>query len=430
LLIKGIITRFSRSEFLKNTTILSSGTAIAQAISIITAPVLTRIYFPQDYGILGIYMIFCALINTLSTMQYQNAIITAETDEAAQDVLQLCLLINICVAAIVAVLVFMFAHSIARIYGNEQIARWLPFAPLSTFFLGINTILSAWAVRKKKFRLLSLNRVMTALLAPVFSIALGFMILGPVGLFVGLFISQVIPTIRMSYQIFKVDQLKMHFRKENMRSVFFKFRNYPLFSLPSEFINDLSNQFPVMMLSQAGGVQLVGWYNLSVRMLGLPTTLISTSIADVFRQRASYDYFSIGTCRPIFIKVFKTLTLLSIAPLVVILLFGPALFSFVFGARWEEAGVIAQILSILYAFKFIASPLSYVTYISNRQWIGLIIDVALLVMLFSIYYVATTYHLHYTTSLLMFSLSYSALYFLTFYMSYKYTVNEKFVEKA
>jgi O-antigen/teichoic acid export membrane protein len=319
-------------------------------------------------------------------MQFHNAIITAENDAVAKDAFRLCLLLNVGVSFLLALVVFVFGHSIASVYNDEQIVKWLPFAPLSSFLLGANLILSAWALRKKKFKLLSYNRIFSAVLAPAFSILIGMMILGPAGLFVGLLVSQLIPVIRMGYQLLKTDKISLYTNMDSLKSIVRKFRNYPIYSLPSEFINNLSNQFPVMMLTQTGGIQVVGWYNLSVRMLGLPATLISASIGEVFRQRASEDYFTRGTCRPVFVKVFKTLSLSAILPLLILILFGPYLFAFFFGKRWEDAGVITQVLAILYAFKFVASPLSYVTYIANKQWVGLLVDISLLSIVLIIYY--------------------------------------------
>jgi O-antigen/teichoic acid export membrane protein len=375
-------------------------------------------------------MVFCSLTATLSTLQYHNAIITADSDDKARDAFQLCVLINVIVCSLLAIVVIFFGEAVASLYKSQGIVRWLLFAPISTFFISLNNTFSAWAIRKKKFKLLSYNRIFSAVLAPVFSIFLGIWVFGPVGLFVGLFVSQIVPTVRMSMQLFVKDQLNLGFQLDRIKTIATTFRNYPIFSLPSDFINNLSNQFPLMMLSRVGGVHVVGWYNLSVRMLGLPTTIISTSIAEVFRQRAAHDYALYGNCRSIFMKVFKTLLLIALPIFLLLSFLGPQLFRIVFGQRWEQAGVVTQILSILYLFKFVVSPLSYVVFVANKQWISLVTDCLLLVFLFTVYLVATTYHLDYKLALVLFSVAYSSLYFLTFYLSYKFTVNDRIAQKA
>jgi teichuronic acid exporter len=375
-------------------------------------------------------MTFCALLGTASTLHYSNAIVVAKGDGEARDVLKLSFFINFFFSFLVAICLLFFRKAISALYNIPSLTPWLLLAPVSVFFAGLNTIFSAWSVRKKKFKLLSGNRIYTAFVAPFFSIILGFILIGPAGLFIGLLVSQIFPTIRMSYYFFRQDELDFRFESQHFAAVAKLFRNFPRFSLPADFINNLSNQMPVLMLGHLGGSHVVGWYNLSVRMLGLPSTLIATAVSDVFRQRATEDFHTFGSCRSIFLKVFKTLVLVSIIPFTILLLFGPSIFSFVFGEQWREAGKIAQVIGVLYVFKFVVSPLSYVTFIAGKQWVGLMIDILLLVTLLGLLYLSQQLNLPYLHSLFILSMSYSLLYILTFYLSYKYTVSDKFILKA
>jgi O-antigen/teichoic acid export membrane protein len=373
-------------------------------------------------------MTFCALLGTASTLHYSNAIVVAKEDNEARDVLKLSFLINFCFSLLVAIVLLFFRSAISALYNIPSLTPWLLVAPVSVFFAGLNTIFSAWSVRKKKFKLLSKNRIYTAFIAPFFSIIIGFILIGPAGLFIGLLVSQIIPTIRMSYYFFKQDEFDFHFESRRLIAASKQFRNFPRFSLPADFINNLSNQIPVLMLGHLGGSHVVGWYNLSVRMLGLPSTLIATAVSDVFRQRATNDFHTFGSCRSIFLKVFKTLVLVSIVPFAILLLFGPSIFSFVFGEQWREAGKIAQVIGVLYVFKFVVSPLTYVTYIAGKQWVGLLMDILLLVTLLALLYISQHLGLSYMTSLFLLSTSYSLLYILTFYLSYKFSISEKIIQ--
>jgi teichuronic acid exporter len=418
--------RIKRSDFFRNAAILSSGTAVAQVISFVTAPILTRIYRPVDYGLLGVYMTFCALIGTVSTLHYSNAIVIAKEESEAREVFGLCWMINCCVCILLSFLLILLHGIIARVYNTPSLSFWLLFAPVSVFFVGLNSIFSAWSIRKKRFSFLSKNRIYAALLAPLCSITIGFLVAGPFGLFIGLLVSQIIPTLRMYFQHFHSDSFEFRIRFAQVAKAFKEHKNFPRFSLPADIINNFSNQIPILMLAHFGGTQVVGWYNLSIRMLGLPSTLVSTAVGDVFRQRATEDYHQRGSCRPLLIKVFKTLMLVSIVPFTILLFFGPSLFSFVFGEQWLGAGRIAQVLGILYVFKFVVSPLSYVTFIAGKQWVGLLVDILLLSTLLILLYVSQQLKLPYITSLFLLAVSYSMLYFLTFYLSYKYSVNDKF----
>ena len=353
-----------KSDFSKNTIRLVSGTTIAQAISLLTAPILARIYSPKDYGLLGLYMVVSTLAGTLSTFQYNNAIIIAEDEEEAKNVLKLSMIINVGISFLSTLVIMFTSGEICKFYNAPDLRKWLFFIPVSIFFAGVNLIMSSWGIRKKEFRVIAGNRVYISLLSPLLSISIGYFVAGPLGLFVGFLIGQLVPTLRMVYLFYYKYELDFAINLANLKKVSKKFRNFPKYSLPADFINNFSNQMPVMILSVIGGTGVVGWYGMAVRMMVLPSTLIANSIGEVFRQRAAKDYLTEGSCRPIFLKVFKILLVVSILPFTLLIYFGPELFSFLFGAKWIGAGEIVSIVGVLYLFKFVVSPLSYVSYIT------------------------------------------------------------------
>jgi O-antigen/teichoic acid export membrane protein len=79
-----LFNRLSKSPFIKNVLTIAGGTGFAQVISIFTAPIITRIYTPEDYGILGIYMMFTGIIGTISTLKLANAIIVEKDDKTCK----------------------------------------------------------------------------------------------------------------------------------------------------------------------------------------------------------------------------------------------------------------------------------------------------------------------------------------------------------
>src|SRR6478736_10576761 len=80
--------------FLKSAFVLISGTAIGQVIPVITAPIVTRIYSPQDYGLFGIFLLLSSVIGVITTMQIENAILVEKDENLANNVLQLCILLS------------------------------------------------------------------------------------------------------------------------------------------------------------------------------------------------------------------------------------------------------------------------------------------------------------------------------------------------
>ncbi|EFK95942.1 polysaccharide biosynthesis protein, partial [sediment metagenome] len=63
-----------KSEFIKNIFTLLSGSTIAQVITLLAIPVLTRIFTPQDFGFFAVYFSLATIVSTVATGRYELAI--------------------------------------------------------------------------------------------------------------------------------------------------------------------------------------------------------------------------------------------------------------------------------------------------------------------------------------------------------------------
>lgn len=418
--IKEKLSELKSSEYVRNVATLASGTTIAQFISVGTAPILYRIYSKEDYGTLGTYMAIVGVIGVFSTLRYNEAILLEEDDQNAKKVLWLNRYINILFTLTTIIIVLIGSGLISNYLNNPELNKWLYLIPVSVFFSGQNEIFKIWANRKKEYKLLTLNSILNAVLVPIVSISLGIFINSALGLFIGLILSQIIPSVLLylkmndKYLLDKDESINYISLKEFVK----KYKNFPFYSLPADFINRLTTELPVFIISSFYGASIVGIYNLCTRMLGLPIQLISSSISTIFREKAIKDYFEFGNCLNIFKKTVFSLLLFSLLPLTIVLLFGPYLFSFVFGVKWYDAGVFAQILSPMYFFNFLVSPLTYTYYIAQKQKEDLVLHVLFLIGTALVFYLAKDITIN--QLLINYSLLFCILYLVYFFRSLKF----------
>src|SRR5690606_33346643 len=142
--------------------------------------------------------------------------------------------------------------------------------------------------------------------------------------------------------------------------------------------NTGSSQMPIMLLTAFFSSSIAGFYMLTQRVMGAPTTLIAGAIGDVFRQEASQAYIHTGNCRAIYISTVKKLLILSVVPSILFFFIAPDLFALVFGENWREAGVFAQILTPVFFLRFVTSPLSAMFMIAEKQKLDLLWQIGLL----------------------------------------------------
>ncbi|MEZ4698174.1 MAG: hypothetical protein R2832_17280 [Rhodothermales bacterium] len=123
-------------------------------------------------------------------------------------------------------------------------------------------------------------------------------------------------------------------------------------------MNSIARLSPVLFLSAFFDPVTAGFFALADRVTRMPLVLISNSIAQVYLGEASEK---VGA------EKFQSLILVvcqsnlgvsppASVPLIILLFFGPALFSLVFGNKWLLAGVFAQYLAPQLAVRFVVAP--------------------------------------------------------------------------
>jgi len=421
-LIDALRSRFSEGRFARNALIMMVGTGLAQALSIAVAPILTRLYSPSDFGVLALYTSVSSLIGVLATGRYDTAIMLPEKDEDAMSLVAVSLSITIAVGLASLGLVICLNQPIARWLGSEEVAPWLYLIPISALVGGLYQAMYSWSIRRGQFKRVSAGKLSGASVGAVTTVGTGLIQPSVGGLVLGGAAGQAVTAGILAWQLRGEDWRQMtHLAGRTMRSAARRYHRFPLYSLPADFVNAAAQQTPVMLLSNFFGTTIVGFYSITQRVLGLPLTLIASSITDVFRQRASADFARCGNCRGIYVKTFRSLVGFSLIPFLVFVFSAPWLFSVIFGDHWRVAGEYAQILSPLFLLRLVVSPLSYVLYIAEKQNLDLVGNLALFVIT-SISVVVGGIRHDVKLSITLFTLSYSFIYIAYLILSYHYSV--------
>ena len=81
-----------RSDFTKNVLILMTGTTMAQAIPIAVLPILSRLYSPDDFGVLAIFISLSFIFGSIANGRYELAIVLPKDDRSALNIVVLSIL--------------------------------------------------------------------------------------------------------------------------------------------------------------------------------------------------------------------------------------------------------------------------------------------------------------------------------------------------
>jgi O-antigen/teichoic acid export membrane protein len=125
-------------------------------------------------------------------------------------------------------------------------------------------------------------------------------------------------------------------------------------------LNAVGSAVPVFFINRLHSSRDAGQYNLTVLMIGLPSSIVAAALGQVFLQRIS-EQWNRGESVQRLVRMMSGRLLLSVAgPVAVIMIFAPRAFGFFFGHGWSLAGEYAQITVLAFAAQFVVSPVSFV----------------------------------------------------------------------
>jgi O-antigen/teichoic acid export membrane protein len=364
------IKRIIQQDFLKNVLTLMTGTTIAQLLPILVSPLLTRMYTPSDFGVYALYISIISIISVIVTLRYEFAIMSPKKREDALSVFCLSLITSFGISFLIFVILVLFNKNIIDLLENKKLIKWIYFIPLTSFLLGVIQTFNYWFNREKLFKVLSTSKVIQTFANIIPNIAIGLIYKNELGLILGYILGATTSVVYLSYKFIRDKNVLYELRKNvswlKIKEQALLYNEYPKFNTLSAFLDTISLQLPSIFVSKTYSSTNLGYFNLTTRTISTPLSVISSSVSQVFFQRISDAYKQNKPLRPIILKTGKYLSLISLFPLVVLLFFGPELFSFVFGANWRIAGEFARILAFSYAIKFVVSPLSITFFAVNK----------------------------------------------------------------
>ncbi|MGD6831741.1 lipopolysaccharide biosynthesis protein [Sutcliffiella halmapala] len=350
--------KLKKGSFAKNVAVLMSGTAISQGLLVAAAPILSRLYDPEAFGIFTLFSSIVIVLSVIATWRYELAIVLPKEEEDAANVLWIS---NICVLLttfISIILILLFGDMFSRAMDSPELKPWLWWLPISIFASGIFQSLNYWYTRKQHFGRVASSKALRSVGTLGVQIPMGLLSATPLGLVIGYVVGHIVSFITLLMHFIKNYKVsvKESISVEKSKKVAAEYKDFPKYSAPQAFINSLSQNIPAFLLAYYFGPEVVGLYSLSHRLLNMPITLIAQSVKQVFLQRASTAFNNGENVYRLLVKATLGLLALGVIPSIIIIIWGKPLFGFALGSNWYEAGGYAQWMILWLFIGFVNSP--------------------------------------------------------------------------
>lgn len=353
------IWRQATGSFARNVALITSGAAVAQLLTLLSAPLLTRLFTLEAFGLLGLFTATVGLVSSSANLRYELPIVIARTLPQATALLYLCLLITTAFTGLMSIAILLWGRPLAEMLDAPQLVPYLPWVPIHIFATGVFLAFSQWTTRQREFALLARNPVTRSGTTVAVQLAAGIMALGQGWLIIGFIAGQIAAAFGVTARLKRRYWTALRPRAvlgRRMVAVARRFRCFPQFSALQEAINAASQQMPNFILAAFFGPATVGIYWLTVRVLQMPAHLIGQAVRQVFFQRIC-EIVNRGD-RAIVPMMKATVGLLALGVPVFLptIFFGPFLFTLIFGETWREAGEMARWVALWIWFMFANVP--------------------------------------------------------------------------
>lgn len=347
----------------KNIGFLIGGTALAQVFTFAISPILTRVYTPESFGVLGIVLAASSIIAVFAHLRLNLAIAQSNNINEAIIILKTSIFFSILLCFLSSI--FLIVSNI--IFDNSYTLSIVIFIFLISLLNVLIDIFNYWQSYRGKHSLNARNSVARSLLTGSVQIFLGF--ISNFGLILGVLVGSL-----GSLTLFLKEYLSSDNKKSNsilsnkkIHFVLKKYKDFPLYSMPQGFIASASLNSVPLMLGASFGVGIAGQYWLAYRILLAPIALFGGAYKQVLhpifldpKKNNSYKKYISKKHTIIFLLIFIPLTFLLYFLL-------PSIFYIIFGDEWGMAAKFSSWLVLCFGMDIAKVPAICLIHAYKRQ---------------------------------------------------------------
>lgn len=362
-----LVANIKNSVFVKSVGILVLGTSGGQLILVASTPVLTRIYSPDNFGILALYTAALSVLSIAVGGRYEQAVMLPKKDADSKSLVYLSFAITCFLTCMVAVVL-----GVSSMRGDGSDGIWPLFLIPALFLTGIFQVFSVWNNRKQDYKKIATANITQTASTSVSQIVLGLYGAQQYGLLLGSLMGVALGVFvfvkAMLAKLFSLyEEIEPRLMLENAK----KYKEFPVYSLFGAFVNNLALQSPVFFIGAMFSSAYTGQYGLASRVVFVPIVLVSTAVFQVmFKQISNLAHGKKAALRSYLFGRFALLFFLGAPFFVLFNIWSLEIFTYIFGSQWAEAGEFAKYLAWVAFIKFSITPLTAVFLLKGRVKFG------------------------------------------------------------
>lgn len=359
--------RFYVSNFARSTAVLAAGSAGSQCLTVLTLPFLTRLYEPEAFGYLAVYVATISTLCVFACLRMDIAIPLPEDDSDAANILLFCIAASVTTSLLVGTFSFCNRSAISESLGFKQSEIFVFILPIGVLSASLYSSVQYWATRKRRFNTIAQTRITQSFAGLALQIVFGLKGASFIGLQIGQLVSSGSGTLRLASQTIRDD--RKHFSSATLKGIqcqFMRYKSIAKFSAFEELFLIAGVNAPIFMIAYTGATAEVGLFLLASKVISTPVSLVGSAVAQVYYADAANSERD-AKLEELSTKVVDKLAIYVAAPILFLATFSFQFFGLAFGDEWQQSGFIMLLLLPSVALRLISSPISMSMHVKMKQ---------------------------------------------------------------
>lgn len=304
---------------------------------------LARLLFPDDFGLVGMALIFTNLVTVMFSLGLGTAII--QKQDIGQDTYSTVFWINLMIGIAASIFVFSFSSFIGSYFNEVKVGSILKLMSINFILGSFSSVPIGLLSKRMEFKKQGISTILSMIIAYPFAVFCAFHGAGYWSIVYG----NVLQTFFNSLFMWIASRWfpSFYFSLESIKSIF----SFGIFKTLLGIFSYIIRNIDYFLIGKILGVEALGYYTIGVTLARMPIQKIRYIISYV----AFPAFAQIQHNRAKFIDNFyklSRLTMLIVLPLSLSLcLFANEIVHILYGSKWSNSIVVLQIIALFAVFR-------------------------------------------------------------------------------
>lgn len=350
----------TKDSFVQNFAFVFGSKSITFLIGFILTPVIARVFQPDAYGTYALYNAIVLNVSLLLTLKIPTAFVVIKSDQEFQLLLNNLLGFATTLIIIISTILFFLEDTLFIFFFGNGLIDYQYLLPFGIAFYVFTEILASWNVREKKFKSISKYAPVETIITKLSSLGIG--LANPTstfGLIYGELLGKLTFLVLYSLRFLKgrIGQIQLIFSFTSWKNKFIEFKEYPMFVLPSHWINLLTNSVLIFVISAIYTSDQLGTYSMAIGLISIPVNVIAYALQPILTQKIASTGNNSQSIDLINRFIFSAV-LVSLPVLVLGYFMASKFINLFLGPGWDESARFVSLMMPLFGFQLIYFPLS------------------------------------------------------------------------